>query len=163
MKAIIALCASILLVAPLSDTAAQSRRDEPTVRYEGRPVEDIVRNGVPVTNPDRNTRVIVTEQDKALQRRQWQERQREQDARWRRERQERYERRGWWLRDDGTSGYYAAYPPLLDRYTWTTREPWRYNLPDRGPRYIWAKIGWDAVLYDVNTRYPVYIWNNWFR
>ena len=162
MKTIYAISALAMFIVSPFEARAQLRKDEPTVRYEARPVEDIVRNGAPVNNYDGNDRIIVTERDKALQRQQWQERQQREDAERARQRREHYERRGRHLR-----GYdpreYVAYPPMLNRYTWVTREPWRYNLPDRGPRYVWAKIGWDAVLYDLNTQYPVYIWNNWFR
>ena len=162
MKTILLCCAIAFLANPAS-AHAQLRPNEPTVRYEGRPVEEIVKDGVPVTNYNQNERVIVTERDKALQRQQWQDRQRQEEAQRRHYKRPAYERYGRDLR--GVYGRHAqiAYPPVLNRYSRTINEPWRYNLPERGPRYIWALVGYDAVLYDVRTRYPVYIWHNWFR
>ena len=152
MKRILLLVSALALS---TQAHAQSAGQTPTVRYEGRPVEDIVRNGVPTTNTLRNDRVIVTERDRIEQQRQWQERQR-QEEQWRGR-----DGRHWPEHDRWPQ--YGAYPPMLSQYMHIIREPWRYNLPDRGPRHVWVWLGNDAVLYDVRTRYPVYLWRGWFR
>ena len=50
------LALSVCIAQPAT---SQSYGQVPTVRYEGRPVEDIVKDGVPVRNYDGDGRVIV--------------------------------------------------------------------------------------------------------
>ena len=56
IRAILAVAAAALIVSPV---LAQSYRQTPTVRYEGRPIEDIVKDGVPVKNYDGDRRIVV--------------------------------------------------------------------------------------------------------
>jgi hypothetical protein len=53
------------VIAPDS-AKAQSFRQTPTVRYEGRPVETIVRNGIPVRNYDGDGRVVLDETNRRI-------------------------------------------------------------------------------------------------
>ena len=103
---------------------AQSHGNVPTVRYEGRPVEDIVKHGLPVRNYDGDGRVIVTDEDRRTR-----------------------PRRG---------------PPVLNPGIVLLHSPWRFGLPYQGQRYIWGKTGYDAVLYDRVTGWPVQIRRKWF-
>ena len=48
---------------------AQSYGQVPTVRYEGRPVEEIVKDGLPVRNYDGDGRVIVDPRDERVRER----------------------------------------------------------------------------------------------
>ena len=103
---------------------AQSYGQVPTVRYEGRPVEEIVKDGVPVRNYDGDGRVVVDPRDDRVRER--------------------------------------PSPPVLNTGAILISRPWRYGLPYQGERYVWGKTGYDAVLYDRVTGWPVRIRRNWF-
>lgn len=53
------ILAAITAMAIVSPAIGQTYNQTPTVRYEGRPVEDIVKDGVPVRNYDGDRRIIV--------------------------------------------------------------------------------------------------------
>ena len=104
---------------------AQFYGQVPTVRYEGRPVESIVKDGIPVPNYDGDGRVEV-------------------DPNERRHRPQ------------------APVPPVSPAIILLWK-PWHYGLPYEGPRYVWGKVGKDAVLYDRANGQPIYVRYHWFR
>tara|TARA_B100000678_G_scaffold265977_1_gene250476 strand:+ start:515 stop:889 length:375 start_codon:yes stop_codon:yes gene_type:complete len=103
---------------------AQTYGDVPTVRYEGRPVENIVKDGVPIPNYNGDGRVEVDPNERRVRNR----------------------------------PAIPAAPAII--LLW---QPWRFGLPYEGPRYVWGRVGWDAVLFDRATNQPVYIKYQWFR
>lgn len=116
------ILAASMCIAPA--VQAQSYGQVPTVRYEGRPVEEIVKDGVPVRNYEGDGRVVVDTRDDRVRER--------------------------------------PNPPVYNPGIILLQRPWRYGLPYQGKRYIWGKAGYDAVLYDRTTGWPVRIRRNWF-